>query len=279
MAWKARVDVRLATQVLLLQIAVVALTLGLAGALLAFLSHQRIAAEVGTRALDIASVVAAAPAVRADVARYDAAPLTPGTALTNELAAGQLQSIASEVQKSTDVLFVVITNDRASGWPIRTRAALGQHVSTDPAEALAGHEVVLRQSGTLGRLGARESTCLRARIPKQCDRRDQRRYIDRPFAATARRCADGGGAGRGGAAWWASSARCCWPGGGAALTLGLQPAELVEMVRGQAAVLHGIGEGVLAADTSWRTTFVNDEACRLLAIGAGTGSAGGGDRA
>src|SRR4029078_11170502 len=41
-----------------------------------------------------------------------------------------------------------------------------------------------------------------------------------------------------------------------ALTLGLQPAELAEMVRGQAAVLHGIGEGVLAADTSWQHTFV-----------------------
>jgi two-component system CitB family sensor kinase len=51
------------------------------------------------------------------------------------------------------------------------------------------------------------------------------------------------------------------------LTLGLQPAELAELVRGQAAVLHGIGEGVLAADTSWKATFVNDEACRLLEIG------------
>jgi two-component system CitB family sensor kinase len=36
-------------------------------------------------------------------------------------------------------------------------------------------------------------------------------------------------------------------------------------------VLHGIGEGVLAADTSWRTTFVNDEACRLLEIGTEPG--------
>jgi two-component system CitB family sensor kinase len=35
-----------------------------------------------------------------------------------------------------------------------------------------------------------------------------------------------------------------------ALTLGLQAAELAEMVRGQAAVLHGIGQGVLAVDTS-----------------------------
>jgi two-component system, CitB family, sensor kinase len=270
MAWKAPVDVRLATQVLLLQIAVVALTLGLAGALLAFLSHQRIAAEVGTRALDIAQVVAAAPAVRADVARYDAAPLTPGTALTNELAAGQLQSIASEVQKSTDVLFVVITNNQGIRLAHPDRAALGQHVSTDPAEALAGHAVVLRQSGTLG-------PSVRAKVP--VFQLDSNRVIGeisvgvstsavhRQLWTDVRTAAVLVGLalliGIIGSVLLARRWR--------ALTLGLQPAELAEMVRGQAAVLHGIGEGVLAADTSWRTTFVNDEACRLLEIGTEPG--------
>ena len=51
------------------------------------------------------------------------------------------------------------------------------------------------------------------------------------------------------------------------LTLGLRPGEITELVRTQAAVLQGIGEGVLATDTAWKTTFVNDEACRLLQIG------------
>jgi two-component system, CitB family, sensor kinase len=270
MAWKARVDVRLATQVLLLQIAVVALTLGLAGGLLAFLSHQRIAAEVGTRALDIAQVVAAAPAVRADVARYDAAPLTPSAALTNELAAGQLQYIASEVQKSTDVLFVVITNNQGIRLAHPDRSALGQHVSTDPAEALAGHAVVLRQSGTLG-------PSVRAKVP--VFQLDSNRVIGeisvgvstsavhRQLWTDVRTAAVLVGLalliGIVGSMLLARRWR--------ALTLGLQPAELAEMVRGQAAVLHGIGEGVLAADTSWRTTFVNDEACRLLEIGTEPG--------
>jgi two-component system, CitB family, sensor kinase len=270
MAWKARVDVRLATQVLLLQIAVVALTLGLAGGLLAFLSHQRIAAEVGTRALDIAQVVAAAPAVRADVARYDAAPLTPSAALTNELAAGQLQYIASEVQKSTDVLFVVITNNQGIRLAHPDRSALGRHVSTDPAEALAGHAVVLRQSGTLG-------PSVRAKVP--VFQLDSNRVIGeisvgvstsavhRQLWTDVRTAAVLVGLalliGIVGSMLLARRWR--------ALTLGLQPAELAEMVRGQAAVLHGIGEGVLAADTSWRTTFVNDEACRLLEIGTEPG--------
>jgi two-component system, CitB family, sensor kinase len=54
-------------------------------------------------------------------------------------------------------------------------------------------------------------------------------------------------------------------------TLDLQPTEMTELVRTQEAVLHGIGEGVLATDTNGKTTFVNDEACRLLEIGSATG--------
>ena len=266
MAWKARVDVRLATQVLLLQVAVVVLTLGIAGGLLAFFSHQRIAAETGTRALDVARVVAYAPAVRADVARYDNAALTPSATLTNELAGGQLQLIASEVQKRTDVLFVVITNNQGIRLAHPNRDELGRHVSTDPAEALAGHEVVERQSGTLG-------PSVRAKVPVL--RPDSTQVvgevsvgistssIHRQLWTDVRTAAVLVGValliGIVGSLLLARRWR--------ALTLGLQPAELAELVRGQAAVLHGIGEGVLAVDTSWKTTFVNDEACRLLEIG------------
>jgi len=105
MTRKLHVDVRLATQVLLLQVAVVTLTLGIAGGLLAVMSHQRLAAQYETQSLDTARAIAFAPAVRADVARYDAAPLTPSPALTNELANGPLQTLATI---------------RASGSPIPT---------------------------------------------------------------------------------------------------------------------------------------------------------------
>jgi two-component system CitB family sensor kinase len=55
------------------------------------------------------------------------------------------------------------------------------------------------------------------------------------------------------------------------LTLGLQPTEMTELVRTQEAVLHGIGEGVLAADAEGNTTFITDEARRLLEIDSATG--------
>jgi two-component system, CitB family, sensor kinase len=265
MVRKLRVDVRLATQVLLLQVAVVTLTLGIAGGLLAFLSHDRIAAEYETRSLDVARAVAFAPAVRADVARYDAVPLTPSAALTDELANGQLQHLATEIQQRTDVLFVVITNDQGIRLSHPNRDELGRHVSTDPSEALAGHEVVTRQSGTLGR-------SVRAKVPV--------------LAPNSNRVVGEVSVGISTAAvhhqlWTDVRAAAVlvgvalligvvgsvllsrrWRG----LTLGLQPNEMAELIRGQAAVLHGIDEGVLAVDTDWKTTFVNDEACRLLEV-------------
>ncbi len=265
MAWRPRFDVQLATQVLLLQVAVVVLTLGIAGGLLAFLSHQRIHAEVGQRALDVARVLAFAPAVRADVARYDDTGLPKGPAATDALANGQLQLIASEVQKRTDVLFVVFTNDQGIRLAHPNRDELGKPVSTDPAEALAGRETVVAQSGTLG-------PSVRAKVPILRPNSQQvvgevsvgisTSAVHKQLWTDVRTAAVLVGValliGIVGSFLLAKR----WRG----LTLGLQPSELAEMVRGQAAVLHGIGEGVLAADTSWKTTFVNDEACRLLEI-------------
>ncbi|MGB2719925.1 MAG: ATP-binding protein, partial [Rhodococcus sp. (in: high G+C Gram-positive bacteria)] len=48
--------------------------------------------------------------------------------------------------------------------------------------------------------------------------------------------------------------------------LGLEPEELAELVREQEAVLHGIGEGVVAIDPDGVVTVVNDEARTLLSI-------------
>lgn len=269
MARRTRIDARLATQILVLQLAVVALTLGVALGLLAFLFHKRLIAEHETRALDIARVVAFAPAVRAEVARYDR-PLTAGPALTEELAGGQLQAIATAIQQRTDVLFVVITNDQGLRLSHPNRAELGKPVSTDPGEALTGREVVTRQSGTLG-------PSVRAKVPvlqpgsgrvvgevsvgiSTAAVHQQLRGDLRAAAVLA------------GVALLVASAGSLllarrWRG----LTLGLRPTEMAELVRVQAAVLHGIGEGVLAADTSWNTAFVNDEARRLLEIDPDTG--------
>lgn len=263
-------DVRLATQVLLLQVAVVTLTLGIAGGLLAFMSHERLAAQYEDRSLDMARAIAFAPAVRADVARYDAAPLVPSPTLTNELANGPLQQLATEIQQRTGVLFVVITNNQGIRLSHPNRDELGKHVSTDPTEALAGHEVVTRESGTLG-------PSVRAKVPVLAPDSDRvigevsigisTSAVHHQLWTDVRTAAFLVGLALliGVVGSYLLARR--WRG----LTMGLQPSEMAELIRSQAAVLHGIDEGVLAVDTAWKTTFVNDEASRLLEVGREAG--------
>ncbi|OBC01939.1 histidine kinase [Mycobacterium sp. 852013-50091_SCH5140682] len=261
---------RLATQVLLLQVAVVTLTLGIAGGLLAFMSHERLAAQYEDRSLDMARAIAFAPAVRADVARYDAAPLVPSPTLTNELANGPLQQLATEIQQRTGVLFVVITNNQGIRLSHPNRDELGKHVSTDPTEALAGHEVVTRESGTLG-------PSVRAKVPVLAPDSDRvigevsigisTSAVHHQLWTDVRTAAFLVGLALliGVVGSYLLARR--WRG----LTMGLQPSEMAELIRSQAAVLHGIDEGVLAVDTAWKTTFVNDEASRLLEVGREAG--------
>jgi two-component system CitB family sensor kinase len=265
MAKRGRPAVRLGTQVLLLQIVVVVLTLGIAFGVFAYISGQRLSAEYGQRALAVARSVASEPAVRADVARYSRGPVTASPQLTEELAGGELQRIAVEAQQRTGALFVVITDDDGIRLAHPNPLRLGQMVSTDPSEALAGHEVIVQEMGTLG-----ES--VRAKVPVlQLNSNAVVGEVSVGISTSAVRhqlLSDLRKAGvLVGAALLLGIIGSLllarrWRG----LTLGLEPAELAELVREQAAVLHGIGEGVLAVDTSWKTTVVNDEACRLLSI-------------
>jgi len=263
---KRRIDVRLATQILVLQLAVVALTLGIAFALLAVVSQKRLMNEYGIRCLDIARVISSAPAVRADVARYNTYLPTPA-----ELAKGQLQNIATKVRQGTGALFVVITDQNGIRLTHPTADLLGKPVSTDPSAALAGREEVVRQTGTLGPsvrakvpIVALDSTKVVGQVSVGMSTASVYDLLRRDLRAAA---LTGGPALFIGVLLSGLLARR-WRD----LTLGLQPTEMTELVRTQEAVLHGIGEGVLAADTEGNTTFVNDEAARLLEIGSATGN-------
>lgn len=265
MAGKHRVDLRLATQILLLQLTVVALTLGIAFALLAVVSQRRLINEYGTRSLDIARVVADGPAVRAEVTQLNANMLTP-----EQLEKGPLQKLANQVMHATGALFVVVTNDRGLRLSHPTLSELGKPVSTDPS-GLTGREEVSHATGTLG-------PSVRAKVPVYS--------LDSPETVI-------GQVSVGMSTSWVyrlleNDLRAAVLTGGPALlagsvlsillarrwrrqTLDLQPTEMKELVRTQEAVLHGIGEGVLATDTHGNLTFVNDEAARLLGITAQTG--------
>ena len=96
---------RLRTQVLLLQLAVIALSLGAGFGLVIAGADDRVRDEYAQRALAIAQSVASAPGVRQAVAAQAGTTLDPAT-----LAAGVLQAEANAVARRTGALFVVIGN-------------------------------------------------------------------------------------------------------------------------------------------------------------------------
>ncbi len=262
---KRRIDIRLATEILLLQLAVVALVLGIAFALVAGVYNRRLVQEYGNRSLDIARVIASAPAVREEVDRNNR-DMPPAA----QLADGYLQRLATQVEQGTHVLFVVITNDEGIRLTHPNRDEIGKRVSTDPSVALSGHEEVVAQTGTLG-------PSIRAKVPVLAPNSTQ--VVGEVSVGMSTSSVYG---------LLRNEYRFAALTGGPALlvgvllsvllarrwreqTLDLQPTEMTELVRTQEAVLHGIGEGVLAADTDGNTTFVNDEACRLLEIDSATG--------
>jgi two-component system CitB family sensor kinase len=264
MATRGRIGLRLGTQLLLLQLVVVTVTLIISFVLFAVFNRQRLDSQYHVHALDIARVVSSSPTVINNIYRYDAAPLTPSPALVNELAAGPIQGVASRVEQRTQVLFVTVANARG----IKIAAPdheLGLHVRADITPALAGHEVTFHENTTMGRAIVAEVPVLEPgsnRVLGLVLVGIGTKAFDEQFSKNLRVLGAMGGALL--LIGIASSVVLArrWRG----LTLGLRPAEIIELVRSQAAVLQGIGEGVLATDTSGKTTFVNDEACRLLEI-------------
>ena len=260
-----RFDLRLATQILLLQLTVVVVTLGVAFALAAGILNRRLIEEYGNRSLDIARVVASVPAVREEVAQANRGLPSP-----DQLAQGYLERISSQIERATHVLFVVITNDQGLRLSHPNVTELGRPVSTDPSAALSGREEIVQQTGTLG-------PSVRAKVPVRDP--DSDRIIGQVSVGMSTSSLYG---------LLSNEYRFAVITGGPALVLGvvlsvllarrwreqtldLQPTEMTELVRTQEAVLHGIGEGVLAADTEGNTTFINEEACRLLGINSTTG--------
>ncbi|WP_280268192.1 ATP-binding protein [Nocardia wallacei] len=263
--------VRLRTQIVLLQVVLVALTLGIAFGVFAHVGQQRLSGEYGQRALAIARTVAVDPQVRSEASRYTSATFAENPGLAASLADGQLERIAEETRRSTGALYVVITDDAGIRLAHPDIRRLGERVSTDPSAALAGSEVVIQERGTLG-----ES--VRAKVPVLRPDGDSivgevsvgisTTAVREQLLADLRRAGLFAGAALLAGVIGSLLLARRWHG----LTLGLQPPELAELVREQAAVLHGIGEGVVAVDTRWRLTVVNDEARRLLGIDGANGT-------
>jgi len=255
---------RFSTRVVLLQTATAVAVVAVCAVVFLLLGIQQLRTEAENSALNIARTVAVDPQVRADVAEASA---DPGTPQAIDLRDGELQRLAGAVTERTGTLFVVITDDHGIRLAHPDADALGQPVSTDYREVLAGKEVVTWQQGTLG-------VSARAKVPVLPP--------DGEGAAPVGEVSVGfepssvfndlpsliGGIAAAAAAALLLAAlsamllRRRWE----RLTLGVQPEELVALVQNQAAVLDGVGDGVIALDDAGMVRLCNETARELLGL-------------
>nr|WP_254056879.1 sensor histidine kinase [Clavibacter michiganensis] len=253
---------------------VVFVVVGIATVAYGLLSSSENREEAQATALAIARTAAEDPALRAAVTAETA---DPGVATASDLADGPVQLTAEAVRERTGALFVVVTDDRGLRLAHPDASELGQRVSTDPTVALAGREEVTWATGTLGE-SARAKVPVRALAdagaPGDASGGDDDRVVGEVsvgFAAATVRDSIGVDVaaiavvallalGVGAVASGILSRRL------ARLTLGLQPSELAGLVQDQAAVLSGVGEGVLGIGPDGRVTVCNPRAAALLGL-------------
>ncbi|QWF80111.1 sensor histidine kinase [Amycolatopsis sp. CA-230715] len=242
---------RFSRQILLLQVGVVVLLLVVGLALVAALLRSTLTDDYGQRALAIARSVAADPDVVVNVEA--------------KRAGGALQSRALAVRARTDTSFVVITDDQGIRLAHPDPAQIGQPVSTDYRVPIGGGEVASAvEKGTLG-LSVRSKTYVKTPDGRVVGEVSVGFETDDPTAEFQHLLLIAGGFG--------GLALLLGVGASALLTRrlrrqthGLEPHELTELLYEREAVLHGIGEGVVAVDARNRITVCNSEAGRLLGI-------------
>ncbi len=245
---------RVFSQVLLMQLAIAAGVAVLAtGLFLAPLSDQ-LDDQAMRRALAIAQTTAQQPQVAEELRT------------TRPAADGPVQTEAERIRKATQAEYVVVMDRQGVRWSHTDPSRIGEFVSTDPGQALAGRDVMEIDDGTLGR-SARGKVPLRdadgdivgavsVGIAYDSVRARLIHAIPGLFAYA------GGALAVGALAAWLISRRV------QRQTRDLAFSDIAGLLAEREAMLHGIREGVVALDRGGRVRLLNDEAQRLLGLGA-----------
>lgn len=240
-------------QVLLMQVAIAAGVAVLAtGLFLAPLSDQ-LDDQAMRRALSIAQTTAAQPQIAEDLLS------TPATA------GGPVQREAERIRQATKAEYIVVMDRRGVRWSHPTPSEIGRIVSTDPGQALAGHEVMEIDDGTLGR-SARGKVPLRDGDGEIVGAVSVGIAYDSVRARLIHSIPEllayaGGALAVGALAAWLISRRV------QRQTRDLAFSDISALLSEREAMLHGIREGVVALDRGGRIRLLNDEARRLLGLG------------
>ncbi|MEU8603864.1 sensor histidine kinase [Streptomyces parvulus] len=244
---------RVFSQVLLMQLAIAAGVAVLAtGLFLAPLGDQ-LDDQAMRRALAIAQTTA-----RPQVAKE--------LRSTRPAADGPVQTEAERIRKATRAEYVVVMDRQGVRWSHTDPERIGEVVSTDPGQALAGRDVMEIDDGTLGRSA-------RGKVPLRDADGDIVGAVSVGIAYDSVRARlihavpglfayAGGALAVGALAAWLISRRV------QRQTRDLAFSDIAGLLAEREAMLHGIREGVVALDRGGRVRLLNDEAQRLLGVGA-----------
>jgi two-component system CitB family sensor kinase len=240
----------LSTQILLLQVAIIVLTVTAGFAVSLWQTRKQIDHEQGRQSLAIARSVASMPVVR----QAFALPHPESV----------IQPLAERIRHRTHAAFIVVADRRGIRYSHPDPSKVGKRISTDPSIALAGDEYVGVQTGTLGR-------SVRAKTPVYGRNGAVIGLVSvgvLESAVTAQLISNlpvvvippllGLALGVLGSLLLARRIK--------RQTFGLEPNEIATLLEQREAMLHGIREGTIATDARGRVTLVNDEARRLLGV-------------
>jgi two-component system CitB family sensor kinase len=244
---------RLSTQILVSQIVILVAVVLVGFALFAYQQRAQLDDHYEQRAADIAATVAGIPEV--------------GSCLETEGGAcgDGIQQIATRVQNETGAKYVVVIDMNRVRHSHPNPALIGQQVA-EPIATLDGRIHVGIDPGSLGRsangkaplygpdgvmVGEVSAGILESTVTGEL-------WQELPGDALWVGAALGAAA----VASWLLARRL------KRRTFGLELDEITTLLQEREATLHGIREGVIAFDPAGRVTMVNDEARRLLSLGA-----------
>ena len=247
---------RLSTQLLLLELAIILLTVGVSSVVVYLHARNDISKRAGAESLAIAQTVASNHQVVAALTRPDGARI--------------IDPIAERIRRATGASFVVVANRRGIRMSHPNPKLIGTSLLHDPGEnpaaTFAGRTFVGEQRGSLG-------WSMRAKVPI---RNAEGRVIGLVSVGVLEKAI-------------ASEFRESLPVilvpllvalavaiFGAFLlarrvkrqTFGLEPDEIGALLEQREAMLHGVREGAITLDPSGRITLINDQAQRLLGLDA-----------
>jgi len=244
-------SVPLRFQLVALQLAIVLAVLTAVGVVTIRMQEAQLRDAYKSRLIGVAESVARLPSV---INAFG----TPAPAET-------IQPIAEVIRQASNVTYVVVTDKFGVRQSHPNAEEIGKHVSTDPSVPLAGDIYVGTQTGTLGEswrvkvpifdrngavIGSASVGVLESTLAADL-------YEDLPqlFGWLV-------GAALLGSLGAMYISKLVWR-----RIYKLEPEDIAALLETRDAMLHGLGEGLVAVDADGTVVLVNDEARRLLGVG------------